>query len=59
MDIPKNVKRVVITIGPSENPYAKIFLPDNRSGEKDRRKSHAFLTQDRRSGIADRRSPES
>jgi len=59
MDIPKNVKRVVITIGPTENPYAKIFLPDNRSGEKDRRKSDAFLTQDRRSGIADRRSPES
>ncbi|MBW2428804.1 MAG: hypothetical protein JRF56_07595 [Deltaproteobacteria bacterium] len=56
MDIPKNIKRVVITIGPSDNPYAKVFLPDKRKGRKDRRELHTYIFKDRRSGIVDRRN---
>jgi hypothetical protein len=55
MTISDNSKKVVITIGPPDKPYAKIFLPDKRVGEEDRRKAHTFVAQDRRSGIADRR----
>jgi hypothetical protein len=56
MDIPKNVKRVVITIGPPDNPYAEILLPDKRTGQNDRRISPTLVAQDQRSGIADRRN---
>ena len=55
MDIPKNVKKVVITIGPPDNPYAQILLPDKRTGEKDRRNSPVCVAQDRRRGVSDRR----
>ncbi len=55
MDIPQNVKKVVVTIGPSDSPYAKVLLPEKRTGEKDRRKLGTFVAQDRRSGVADRR----
>ena len=55
MDIPKNIKRVVITIGPSDNPYAQVFLPDKRKGRKDRRELDTYIVKDRRSGIVDRR----
>jgi len=58
MDIPKNVTRVVITIGPPDNPYAEIFLPDKRIGENDRRIAPILVAQDRRSGVADRRNSE-
>jgi hypothetical protein len=56
MDIPKNVKGVVITIGPPDKPYAEILLPDKRIGENDRRMSPTLVAQDRRSGVADRRN---
>jgi hypothetical protein len=56
MVIPKNVKGVVITIGPPDNPYAEILLPDKRIGENDRRMSPTLVAQDRRSGVADRRN---
>ena len=56
MNIPKNIKRVVVTIGPSDKPYAKVFLADKRKGRKDRRRLHTFMIKDRRSGIADRRN---
>ena len=55
MAIPKNVKRVVITIGPPDNPYAEILLPEKRIGENDRRISPTLVAQDRRRGVADRR----
>ncbi len=57
MDIPKNVKKVVVIIGPSDNPYAKILLPEKRKGLKDRRKIHTYVAKDRRSGIVERRKP--
>jgi hypothetical protein len=59
MVIPKNVKKVVITIGPPDNPYAEILLPDKRIGEKDRRNLAALVAQDRRSGVVDRRDANS
>ena len=49
------MKRIVITVGPEDRPYARIYLTEKRSGQKDRRKSHTFFAQDRRSGIDDRR----
>jgi len=55
MDLPKNVKRVVITIGPPDKPYAEILLPDKRIGKNDRRKSPTLVAQDQRRGVADRR----
>jgi hypothetical protein len=58
MDIPKNVKRVVITIGPPDNPYAEILLPDKRIGENDRRIAPTLVAQERRSGVADRRNSD-
>jgi hypothetical protein len=57
MKISGNMKRVVITVGPTERPYAKIFLPEKRRGRKDRRKSNTIVTHDRRTGIVDRRNP--
>ena len=57
MKISGNMKRVVITVGPDERPHVKIFLPEKRSGRKDRRKSHTIVTHDRRTGIFDRRKP--
>ena len=56
MDIPKNIKRVVVTIGPSDKPYAKVFLADERKGQKDRRVLRTYMVNDRRSGIVDRRN---
>ena len=48
-------RKVVIEIGPSNNPYAKIILPEKRKGPKDRRKLHTYIADDRRSGKANRR----
>jgi len=48
-------RQVVIEIGPSYSPYAKIILPEKRNGSKDRRKLHTYIAVDRRSGIANRR----
>ena len=45
----------VLKIAPSDRPYAKIFLEEKRNGEKDRRKVHTYILNDRRSGIADKR----
>jgi hypothetical protein len=59
MDIPKNVKRVVITIGPPDKPYVEILLPDKRTGENDRRISPTLVALDQRSGVADRRNSNS
>ena len=55
MKIPKNVKKVVVTVGPSSHPYAKILLPEKRKGLKDRRKTHTYVAKERRSGIVERR----
>lgn len=57
MKISGNMKRVVITVGPAERPYVKIYLPEKRSGRKDRRKRITTFAQERRAGIVDRRKP--
>jgi hypothetical protein len=51
----ENGRQVVIEIGPSNNPYAKIILPEKRIGPEDRRKLYTFIADDRRSGKANRR----
>lgn len=51
----KKEKQVVIEVGPSNNPYAKIILPQKRTGPKDRRELNTFIADDRRIGIATRR----
>ena len=56
MNISDHTQKVVITIGPSDKPYVKIFLPEKRNGEKDRRKFRSNVANDRRRGVADRRS---
>jgi hypothetical protein len=48
-------RQVVIEIGPSINPYAKIILPEKRTGTKERPKLHTYIADDRRSGKANRR----
>lgn len=48
-------RQVVIEIGPSNNPYAKIILPEKRTGPEERRNLHTYIADDRRSGKANRR----
>ena len=47
--------QAVYEIRPADKPYAKIIMPEKRSGLKDRRRLHTFIADDKRSGIADRR----
>jgi hypothetical protein len=49
-------RQIVIERGPSNNPYAKIILPEKRTGPKDRRKLYTCIADDRRCGIASRRN---
>ena len=48
-------KEIVFKIDPDDRPYAKIILRERRTDQKDRRKIHTYISDDRRSGIADRR----
>jgi hypothetical protein len=48
-------KEAVLEIGPPDRPYAKIIIRERRTDQKDRRKIHTYISDDRRSGIADRR----
>ena len=48
-------KETVLKIDPPERPYAKIIIKERRNDQKDRRKIHTYISDDRRSGIADRR----
>jgi hypothetical protein len=51
----KQKKETVLEIGPADRPYAKIIIRERRTDQKDRRKIHTYISDDRRSGIADRR----
>lgn len=51
----ENKKQATYEIGPAGQAYAKITIPEKRSGPRDRRKLHTYIADDRRSGIADRR----
>ena len=48
-------KELILEIGPTDKPYAKLFFTEKRIGLEDRRKLNTFIADDRRSGIADRR----
>ena len=53
----ENIKKreIVLKVGPSERPYAKVYTIEKRKGSEDRRKLYTYIANDRRSGIADRR----
>ena len=55
MDKTKKPDNIVIHVGPSVNPYAKIFRTERRLGLRDRRRLITYIDKDRRGGIADRR----
>jgi hypothetical protein len=55
MDKALEAKKIVIEIGPSNKPYAKLIRLDKRTGPKDRRKLYTYIAHDRRNGIANRR----
>ena len=48
-------EKIVITVGPQGNPYAKIMRTERRISFNDRRRLNTFIANDKRSGIADRR----
>jgi len=56
MTISDHTKKVVMILGLPDKQYAKIYLPDKRVGERDRRKLQTAVVEDRRTGVADRRS---
>jgi hypothetical protein len=55
MDKASEAKKIVIEIGPSDKPYAKLIRLDKRTGPKDRRKLYTYIANDRRNGIVSRR----
>ena len=55
MEEADNNKHAFYEIGPADKPYAKVMVPERRSGLEERRKIPTFIADDRRSGIADRR----
>jgi hypothetical protein len=48
-------REILLKIGPSDKPYAKLYVKEKRKGLEDRRKLKTYIANDRRSGIADRR----
>ena len=48
-------REIVLKIGPSEKPNAKLCVKEKRKGLEDQRKLKTYIANDRRSGIADRR----
>jgi hypothetical protein len=55
MEETDNKKSAFYEIGPADKPYARVMVPEKRSGLEDRRKIPTFIADDRRSGIANRR----
>ena len=51
-------EKVVIKVGPQDNPYAKIVRTERRISLKDRRILNTYIANDKRNGIADRRKSE-
>lgn len=51
----ENSKQAVVEVGPANNPYAKIIVPEKRNCLKDRRKLHTYVAEDLRNGLSDRR----
>jgi len=51
----RKLEKVVIMVGPPDNPYGKIMRTERRLGSRDRRKSNTYIAYDRRAGAADRR----
>jgi hypothetical protein len=52
----ENPKQVIVKVGPPNNPYAKIIVPEKRKRLEDRRKLHTYIANDLRNGLADRRT---
>ena len=51
----KHIRPVILNLEPTNKRLAKLILPERRLRQKDRRKVHTYVADDRRSGIADRR----
>ena len=47
--------KVVVQVGPADNPYAKIIVREKRKRLRDRRKLQTYIARDLRKGVADRR----
>ena len=58
MDKVKKSEKVVLTLGPPNNPYGKIIRIERRFGMEDRRRLYTYIADDRREGFADRRDNE-
>jgi hypothetical protein len=56
MDDSENLGEVVVEVGPPDNPYAKIIIPEKRKRSRDRRKLHTYIAKDLRNGVVDRRN---
>jgi hypothetical protein len=50
-------EKVVIKVGPPDNPYAKIIRRERRLGSRERRRLNTYIVNDRRGGLSDRRKP--
>lgn len=55
MDKVKKPEKVVIVVGPLNNPYGKIIQSERRFRTEDRRRLYTYIADDRREGFADRR----
>jgi hypothetical protein len=58
MDNDKKTEKIVISVGPPNNPYGKIIRTERRFWIKDRRREYIYIADDRRKGFADRRDNE-
>ena len=50
-----NDRPVILFFDPADETVPRELRPERRRGEKDRRKLHTYIFNDRRSGRADRR----
>ena len=57
MEQTSNSKKIVIKVGPPDNPYAKIIRGERRLGNSDRRRLNTYIANDRRGRLPDRRKP--
>jgi hypothetical protein len=59
MNNSKHIRPVILNLEPTDEKLAKLILQERRIRQKDRRKLHTYIAEDRRSGIADRRKKSS
>jgi hypothetical protein len=55
VDTESEKDKIIIERSPADNPYAKIVSRNKLVGRKDWWKQSSYISDDRRSGVADRR----